>query len=399
MESINWRLVMKKHIVLALALVLFASMAGCYFFPERDNVNDPYNGTPVFLNAYKISNGTRPSIAWTGTEYGMVWHTSYFLYFARISKDGVKIGSDLQIGNGGVDYITNPAIVWNGSEFGVAWAQGPLGQSEIFFTRVSSAGAEIGSDIPVTTDDDIESASPSIVWTGTKYGLAWHDKRLGGENFEIYFALLDAAGSKEGTDVPISNDSSGSLSPSLAWNNVNSEYGVAWADTRNGMDNEEIYFARISSAGAKLGTDVRITNSTGASSFASLIWAEGTYALAWVDDRDDNEEIYFTRIDPDGIEIGNDVRITKNSDINTGPKLVWAGSCYAVVEMDYEFYYNVQAFLLRFDESGKRIGINICLSDKVQEAFHPVLLWTGSRYAAAWKYGEGAEEIYFRVSE
>jgi len=44
--------------------------------------------------------------------------------------------------------------------------------------------------------------------------------------------------------------------PSLSW--TGSEFGVSWYDDRDG--NEEIYFARVSSAGAKIGSDLRVTN-------------------------------------------------------------------------------------------------------------------------------------------
>ena len=78
----------------------------------------------------------------------------------------------------------------------------------------------------------------------------------------------------------------------MVW--TGSEHGVAWHDNRDGVDSE-IYFARISADGVKVGSDVRIT-SAGYSSVPSLVWSGSEYGVAWQDDRNGDGEIYFARI-------------------------------------------------------------------------------------------------------
>jgi hypothetical protein len=103
-------------------------------------------------------------------------------------------------------------------------------------------------DVRITTDPAV-SKCPSLVWTGSEYGASWHDDRDG--NFEIYFARISATGSKVGTDVRITNDpaESGSFNvlpcgTSLAW--TGSEFGVVWSDDRgSGSLRYDIYFNRI----------------------------------------------------------------------------------------------------------------------------------------------------------
>ena len=170
------------------------------------------------------------------------------------------------------------------------------------------------------TSDGIGSYSPALVWTGSEYGVSL--KHGGGEDAEIYFVRISEAGSKTGTDVRITNHGGRSYYPSLVW--TGSEYGVSWCDDRDG--NYEIYFTRISDDGSKIGSDVRVTNDGGRSYYPSLVWTGSEYGVSWCDDRDGNYEIYFTRISDDGSKIGSDVRVTNDGGRSYYPSLVWTGS-------------------------------------------------------------------------
>src|SRR4030042_1566736 len=69
-------------------------------------------------------------------------------------------------------------------------------------------------------------------------------------------------------DVRLTRAEDESLRPSLAW--TGSEFGTSWLDYRDA--GWEIYFARISATGAKIGSDVRITLAANTSSYPSLVW-------------------------------------------------------------------------------------------------------------------------------
>ncbi|MBN1798844.1 MAG: hypothetical protein JW822_09715 [Spirochaetales bacterium] len=138
------------------------------------------------------------------------------------------------------------SLVWTGTEYGVAWSDNRDGNSEIYFTRINSSGIKQGADIRITNALDI-SMDTSLVCTGTEYGVAWEYLRDG--NFEIYFARINSSGVKQGADIRITNDTSASGTPSLVY--AGSEYGLAWNDNRDGIGNYEIYFARLYPDGTK----------------------------------------------------------------------------------------------------------------------------------------------------
>ena len=176
--------------------------------------------------------------------------------------------------------------MWTGSGYGVAWHDWRDGTEEIYFARLTSEGVKVGGDVRVTADGFV----PSLVWTGSGYGVAWQDDRDG--NWEIYFARLTSEGVKVGGDVRVTIDASYSRKASLVW--TGSGYGVAWWDDRDG--NNEIYFARLSSEGVKVGGDVRVTTDAFISREPSLVWTGSGYGVAWGDDRDGNGELYFARL-------------------------------------------------------------------------------------------------------
>ena len=127
-------------------------------------------------------------------------------------------------------------------------------------------------------------------------GVCWSE-RNSPVNKDIYFTRVSAAGAEIGSDVRITSAANGCY-PSLVW--AASEFGVSWEDARNG-DNE-IYFTRISDQGMKTGGDQRISWATGDSEKSSLAFTGSEYGVSWADERDEDDVIYFAviGIDEDG---------------------------------------------------------------------------------------------------
>ncbi len=332
-----------------------------------------------------------PSMVWTGSQYAISWSDSRNvneeIYFARIDESGTKIGSDIRVTN---DYLvsTHPSIVWTGTEYGIAWHDSRNGDYEIYFARLDTAGNKIGSDLRVSAAAQ-GSIYPSMVWAGTEYGIAWQDYRDG--NDEIYFARVSYDGIKLTTDIRITNNVQSSLSPSLAWKG--SEYGVSWNDNRDG--NNEIYFARLSSSGVKIGSDIRVTQDPSFSSSASLVWTGNQFGVTWYDRRDGNDEIYFARLDSLGSKIGSDQRITSAAGTSDVPFLTWNGNEFGVLWLD-DRDGNDEIYLARISAAGSKIGSDARLTSDAAASYHPSLVWNGIAYAASWHDDRDLnKEIYF----
>ncbi len=335
------------------------------------------------------------SVAWSGSELGVAWHDerdgNFEIYFGRVAPDGTRVGTDARITSAGGE-SWEPSIAWSGSEYGVAWSDVRDVNYEIYFTRISGTGVEQGSDVRVT-NAIWYSLSPSMAWSGSQYGIAWVDSRDG--NNEIYFARMSASGAKQGADTRITNASGDSTVPSIAWSG--SEYGVSWYDSRE--TDTEIYFARISAGGAKLGSDVKVTGYMRASEAPSIVWTGSEYGIAWSDARDLNPEIYFVRLSGAGVEVGLETRITFSTGDSMVPALAWTGSEYVVAWHDIRDANN-EVYFASFSATGLKSGLDKRLTTADGDSVHPAIAWTGSELGLLWHDArDGNYEVYFdRIS-
>lgn len=298
-----------------------------------------------------------------------------------------KVGDDVRLSDD-PGRSEAPVLVWTGLEYGVAWGDDGEGNFEIYFARLDTTGHRIGEQIRIT-DAPSYSLGPSLAWNGSQYGVAWSDYRDG--NSEIYFARLDASGTKIGGDTRVTVAPGESASPSLTWSGT--EYGIAWSDNRD--ENYEVYFARLDAAGTKIGGDARVTVAPGESYSPALTWAGTDYALAWNDDREGNLEIYFARLDPSGQRISEDMRVSTAAGVSQSPSLSWTGSEYGIVWSDSRENLE-RLFFVRLDVSGSKIGDEAPVTTSASYSQAPRIVWTGSEYAIAWHdFRSPDHEIYF----
>ena len=102
-------------------------------------------------------------------------------------------------------------------------------------------------------------------------------------------------------------------------------------------DNCEIYFARLDSQGQPIGDHLRITQDFYNSRNPQPSPVRLQYGMVWWDKRTGNDDLFFTRLSPAGARIGTDTRVsyTPWGSYNYSKTLVWTGSEYATVWLDY----------------------------------------------------------------
>jgi hypothetical protein len=213
-------------------------------------------------------------------------------------------------------------------------------------------------------------------------------------NNEVYFARLDASGNLIGAVVPLRNASNHAFLSDLAWNGE--EFLAVWSDNRLGSypDQSEVYVARIDAAGTLIG-EYRVTQTDGRSLAASLAWNGTEWGVAWADTRDAGWwEIYFTRLDAFGSQIGSPIRITTSSAYSGSPRLTWNGSRYGLgwTERDLGRQF-VQLDASGAIQSGPVVlGEPPCISGMARPA------WSGSDWFFAWKNCETSQIDSVRIA-
>lgn len=398
---------MVKKFYLILLFLIAASLAvvSCAHVASRSTDGSGQTFSEIKVNSIISSesstNNYRPATAWTGTEFGVVWDDGAKLLFTRVSRDGVQIGPILHVSDSNIgDHY--PSIAWNGTEYGIAWQDNRNGDYQIFFTRVDSSGNKVGSDVQVTNSSSA-AHMPSIAWTGSQYGVAWHQV-VTDTNQEIYFTKLNTSGTKIIDPQRISNSDKYSSHASLVW--TGSGFGVAWEDYRNsyiGIYLPDIYFARISSDGTLQGSEVRVTTSELTSTTPSLAWnsANSEFGLIWSDlqGSDVYPRMYFTRISELGTKEGSDIAITAASLDNRFMSLNWTGTEYGAAWSDFRDV-NWEIYFTRISATGTKEGDEVRITNAVHESLYPSMAWTGTDFGVSWEDNrDGTEQIYFvRIS-
>lgn len=166
-------------------------------------------------------------------------------------------------------------------EAGTAWvvfdAVNGTRASELFAVRFAN-----DSEAPVrlTSDDGKDSKYPDLAIEGSRAALTWFDAKDG--NDEIYLLTLnvaDLAGTHDVVGRRVTTTPGNSIGAYLRWNA--GRIGLAWCDDTEGQD--EIYFASFDGDGRQLGEAKRLTNTSRRSVIPAIRPLRSGFALAWVE--------------------------------------------------------------------------------------------------------------------
>jgi hypothetical protein len=334
------------------------------------------------------STSVQPRPVWNGNGYGVVWSDArdgnLELFFSRLDAFGREIVGEVQLTSGVAD-TDEPSLVWNGAEYAVSWCD-QSGTSQVHFARFDTDGNVLGSEVSLGSCLSGLSAS-SLTWNGHQYALAWTDS-----DSEVRFSRLDASGIPLAGGIVLSDGTGNARAPSMVWNGT--EYGVAWR-SRDGSNRMQVFFTRVDTLGAQLGGELMITSSTDPSRRPVLVWNGSGYALAYNEGSGSSRWVLLQRLDAVGALVG---AATQVSDGATGsaqpPGLAWSGGEYGLIWHDTRHGAR-ELYFSRVDASGNEIGAETRLTDSPFDSEAGGLVWTGKEYGLVW--GESPQIRFKRL--
>ena len=298
-------------------------------------VVDPF-GVPIHPETTIYSGGQKPQVVWTGSEAAVVWRSKDYNYMARLDPLSGLVADPTVIGPA----CDSKSVVWTGSKYSLFWFY----QHDLTYTRIDEAGYPFRDTVLGTGLDNVAMYGPSLVWTGTYYGLVYYNAPFDRPDFSgLVLATVNTNGQRVRETLITSTQYA--LNTAIARNG--DEIAVVWSDRRDGFI--ALYFARFDALGRRLGPDVRLTDLPGRSPVArsSLAWNGTEYGLAWGDRVDGNYEIYFTRLSAAGEKLGEVLRVTSASGVF---RLLWMGDAYGLL------FVKDPVVPLRFSPHFQRIG-------------------------------------------
>lgn len=352
-------------------------------------------GTELILaGADPAADSRMASLVWTGAVYGLAWAEAVEgqqqIFFARLSDTGREIGEIAQVSDT-VGANARPSLVVAGDHFGVAWTDDSSGHNEILFTTINGAGHPAEPAIEVSSEDEFDSQEPSLAYDAVndEFGVAWEDEHAGFT--QVYFARVDPMRrTRIGDGVPITDGSRRSMEPSLVW--ADTLYGLAWADSR-GEFSIEIWFKQFANE-ATPASDVQITEEDGHGSVQpSLAWNGRSFGLAWADDRSTPSEVYFADVPFGGAARRGSPVSLEDSSASLSPSLTWSDGLYGVAWED-GLGQGRDIFFALVAESSAMVGEVEQLSFADQSRW-PSIAVTQADVAIVWDQDSGTTKIHF----
>ncbi len=174
-------------------------------------------------------------------------------------------------------------------EYLAVWADTALGPSvDIMAQRVRSDRTLVGTSILVcAARKGQENSTLAYDEQNSEYLVAWSDFRSG-QDYEIRGRLVSAQGQLLGQEITISTAGQVHLMPAVAHNAQRSEFFVVWVEQRlwSGVSRTYVYGQRVGASGQLVGGTVWVSSQMGADSSAdspAVLWNRNTgeYLVAW----------------------------------------------------------------------------------------------------------------------
>jgi hypothetical protein len=138
-----------------------------------------------------------------------------------------------------------------------------------------------------------------------------------------------------------------------------------------------------------LDSEIRLTSAEGESVKPAFVWGDDGYGVVWSDYRGDvvGSEIYFTRIDENGVKLTDNIKITNTPDlISTNPEIVWNGTEFVIVYAEYDSNVSMSTDIkfVRLNKDGSKASSEILVKSESGITI-PDMAWDGSGYGIIWR--------------
>jgi len=304
------------------------------FFQRLDEAGRPEGGRErISLNEQSAFTGELVA-APEDELLGAVWWDERFgvfeIYFNRLTPSGLKLGADMAVSADDRLRSTRPSLAWSGSEWAVAWQdERDFGvAAEIYLTFLDAEGFEIGVDRRITSSSPgFDDEAPAIAWGDGFVGVAYGSTELPAPRPEpaTRFVVVDTDGAVLAGPVTIDAPGDNAGARTIVW--TGEAFLVSWErviDRSAGYPDFDILGARIEvdEAAGELDVEGPLTLVGGpdVARTPGLIHRDGRVVLSFEDDREDlTPAVYVAVFDGRLVRQSEDVRATFGPAVSARP--------------------------------------------------------------------------------
>jgi hypothetical protein len=274
----------------------------------------------------------------------------------------------------------------------VVWQDDRDGNNEIYYTKLYNDGNTLIDDTRLT-NNIAESNWPTIKLDNSdNVHIMWMDNRNITYGYDIYYIKLDNNGNLLVGVTRLTYGSSNLWAYDFEVDSYNNLH-FAWNDNR--QSESEIYYLKLDNNGNPLINENRLTTAIGEARWPHLdIDNADNIQIAWYDSRDGGAEIYYEKLDNNGVTLVDDKRLTFAGAASGAPTLemdnsnnvhiIWADNRNGDNQLFYKKLDNTGNTLID-DEMITNLGLAGYLFALDDYDVH--ISWTENR--------DGNDEIYY----
>ncbi len=372
-------------------------------------------GTVLDPSGKAISTATGqqdwPAVASNGSDFMVTWDdhrsqvTGHDIWAQKVrGTDGVATGAALAVSTANAEQQF-PDVAWTGTQFFMVWMDSRNAVTsgyDVYGARTLSTGG-IGPSTPISTAPR-DQRSPDIAWAGTTGFVVWDDDRTLGQ-VDVYGSRLTDTGvvlDPGGRGVATTSSAEGS--PSIAPSGDG--FQVVWTETGSTVD-PEVFGRRVRASDGQLqGSKALLSGAAEYYPFRSAVAANGTGALVFWEanpykgvDSPPSEDLFGATIDGSGAVTVGGIVLAGPGRHQREPAVALGGANALVVwEEDRAAGSSIDLFAARLRLSDGAIldGYPISVAMAAGEQVAPAVAWDGTDFVVIWQDNRtgGGYDIY-----
>ncbi|MEO1367600.1 MAG: hypothetical protein AAFX50_10525 [Acidobacteriota bacterium] len=279
-------------------------------------------GTEIAVNSYTTGQQGFPDVAarpdggfvvtWegNGNQDGDSWGVFRQVYNA----DGTPAGGELQVNTTTTGTQWDPSVGEDGAgNFVIAWHGDGAADFDVFAQRFTADGVPAGGELQVNTVTSGYQGNTTVAMsTAGEFLVVWESDGQDGEEGGVYGQLFDAAGAALGSEVRI-NDTTARDQNDARVMATDSGYAVTWESFLQDGSEEATILRFLDATAAPDGGEIVVNSQNlGDQEDAALaVDASGLIAVVWESTSQDGkgEGIFAQILDSDGAAVGPEFQV------------------------------------------------------------------------------------------
>ncbi|MFO8057469.1 MAG: hypothetical protein R6V10_09250 [bacterium] len=179
--------------------------------------------------------------------------------------------------------------------------------------------------------------------------------------------------------------------PEICWNGE--RVAVAWMDGRDG--NQEIYLNTADMDTKSKGEETRLTESANWDDRPNLTWTGKEFGLTYIHERKTKFDLIFHTLDKEGKPSRGPVKIVKNGWLGKDTDIAWTGAGYGIIYSKFQGSTETSQIVFQYvDRKGRKQGDPVTLTSNSNLKVPADILRAGTDFVVVY-LDETEKNVYF----